>query len=501
MSETTRKLREKVLDLAFSGHLIPSTKQQARPVVLNAYTEKKKEIKAAKWAEAKLVDNEWVEINNTGSQKKISMNYLYQLPPNWLWIKFGSIGKSELGKTLNAAKDTGVLTPYLCSINVDWGACNLTTVKVAKFSDAEKQKYKLNFGDLLVCEGGDVGRCCLWESDQEMYFQNAIHRIVMYGKIKPRFLMWYLHKLNYKGTIKQISSSVTIKHFTKSKLDNLFIPVPPLEEQNRIVDKIEQLFKQIDEIERQEAELEKNVELAKEKILDLSFSGKLTLAETNSGSQLLDIAFQEKKEVKKTAKKTIIEHSEEGWVENVEGKKRKIETGYLYRIPDNWVWTKFDTIANSELGKTLNAAKDTGEFVPYLCSMNVKWGETDLSNVKQARFTDMEKEKYLLHKGDLLICEGGDVGRCCLWNSDKEMYFQNALHRVKLFGSIEPNYFRWYLNYLNQKGIIKSISSGVTIKHFTKNKLDNLYIPLPPLEDQIKIESRIEAAFKFLSLI
>lgn len=87
------------------------------------------------------------------------------------------------------------------------------------------------------------------------------------------------------------------------------------------------------------------------------------------------------------------------------------------------------------LGKTLNKSTDTGEEVPYLCSINVYWEGISLDKVKTAKFDAQAKEKYRLQKGDLLICEGGEAGRSAIWGSDEEMYYQNALHRVRFYGS------------------------------------------------------------------
>ena len=99
-----------------------------------------------------------------------------------------------------------------------------------------------------------------------------------------------------------------------------------------------------------------------------------------------------------------------------------------FDIPESWEWVTLKQIAVTALGKTLDKSKNIGEYRPYLCSINVYWTGIDLSTVKQARFEDSELSKYQLNKGDLLICEGGDVGRSAVWDRDEEMYYQNALH-------------------------------------------------------------------------
>ena len=116
-----------------------------------------------------------------------------------------------------------------------------------------------------------------------------------------------------------------------------------------------------------------------------------------------------------------------------------------FEIPDTWKWVHFNHIATSNLGKTLDKVKNTGELCPYLCSINVYWTGIDLEKLKEARFEPSEKEKYLLRKGDLLVCEGGDVGRSAIWDREETMYYQNALHRIRFFADIEPYFYKYLL--------------------------------------------------------
>ena len=106
-----------------------------------------------------------------------------------------------------------------------------------------------------------------------------------------------------------------------------------------------------------------------------------------------------------------------------------------FDLPDEWEWCRLSTISEFDLGKTLDRQKNTGNYRKYLRSVNVLWGNIDLSDVKEMRFEDTELERYSIKKGDLLICEGGDVGRCAVWNKDFVFYYQNALHRCLLYTS------------------------------------------------------------------
>ncbi|MBR0301290.1 MAG: restriction endonuclease subunit S, partial [Bacteroidales bacterium] len=160
----------------------------------------------------------------------------------WTYRKLGDICSSELGKTLNQSKDTGQLKPYLCSINVQWDHIDLSTVKQARFEDTDDERYSVTAGDLLVCEGGDIGRAAIWSSSESMLYQNALHRIRFNDSYLPRFYLHYLHFLKTNGTLDaQYGKGVTIKHLVKSSLMSIPVPVPPLAEQERIVTELDLL--------------------------------------------------------------------------------------------------------------------------------------------------------------------------------------------------------------------------------------------------------------------
>ena len=163
-----------------------------------------------------------------------------------------------------------------------------------------------------------------------------------------------------------------------------------------------------------------------------------------------------------------------------------------FDIPESWEWVHINQVAETSLGKTMDKEKNTGESCPYLCSINVYWEGISLEKVKEARFTVEDKKKYLLKKGDLLICEGGDVGRSAIWNFDKEMYYQNALHRVRFYDGVLPQYFRLIIECYKGLGIIERYCKGVTIKHLVQNSLYAIWFPLPPLAEQKRIVAKIE---------
>lgn len=133
--------------------------------------------------------------------------------------------------------------------------------------------------------------------------------------------------------------------------------------------------------------------------------------------------------------------------------------------------------------------------------MNISWHSIDTSFVKQMRFEKKELFLYQLQQGDLLVCEGGEAGRCAVWEEKKEMYFQNALHRIRFKGGINPYYFLYLFTYLYQSERLDDYIKGVTIKHLTKTALYSIPLLLPPREEQYRIVESINTLFCMLNKI
>ncbi|MBL0710160.1 MAG: restriction endonuclease subunit S [Colwellia sp.] len=141
----------------------------------------------------------------------------------------------------------------------------------------------------------------------------------------------------------------------------------------------------------------------------------------------------------------------------------------------------------------LDKAKNTGNPLPYLRNTNVQWHRFELDDIKQMRIENNEKDEFRLEKGDLLICEGGEPGRCAIWqNNTSEMYFQKALHRARTLGTVLPEYLLQVLTIDAKNGTLDSYFTGATIKHFVGAKLNSYTIPLPPLAEQHRIVAKVD---------
>ena len=286
-------------------------------------------------------------------------------------------------------------------------------------------------------------------------------------------------------------------------LKQYLVPLPPLPEQRRIIDKINIVSNVLSAIDNHIDKLSIDISNVKSKILDLAIRGKLVPQDPNDepASVILERIRAEKEElikqgkIKRDKKESVIFKGDDNSYYRLTSDNKRYDVSAPFDLPDCWEWTTFPTVAHVELGKTLDKVKNTGTYYPYLRSVNVQWGYVDLSDVKEMKFEPEEIERYTIKKNDLLICEGGDVGRCCVWNKNESILYQNAIHRVRFYNSINCNFYMYFMMYLEAKGTLKRISNGVTIKHLTNTVLTNITIPLPPLAEQERIVNAVETLF------
>ena len=298
-----------------------------------------------------------------------------------------------------------------------------------------------------------------------------------YGILSNNYICYVLRSLYFLDYTLQCGYGVKMPRLSTTDACNGLIPLPPLAEQERIVNEIQRLFSIIDIVENGKDGLQTAIQQAKNKILDHAIHGKLVPQDPNDepASELLK---------RINPKAEII-----------------TDNGHYQKLPEGWCVCHINEISESLLGKTLDRTKDSGEFKRYVCAVNVQWGYFDFTTQKRFRIEAKDFERYAVKKGDLLICEGGDVGRCAIWDNDTEMYYQNALHRVRCKFGISEKYIQYSLWHFKLNGVIDSLCKGVTIKHFTQSTMNKLEIPLPPFAEQKRIVSKIEGLFHQLDMI
>lgn len=193
----------------------------------------------------------------------------------WEKVKLGSVTDSCLGKMLNQNKNKGDYQPYLANVNVRWGEFDLEDLPLMKFEESEQERYELKYGDLVICEGGEPGRCAIWkEQIPNMKIQKALHRVRVHDCLDYRYLFYWFLLAGKTGELDQYFTGATIKHMPGQKLKEVVIDKPPLEIQHRIADILSAYDDLIENNQKQIKLLEEATQrLYKEWFVDLHFPG------------------------------------------------------------------------------------------------------------------------------------------------------------------------------------------------------------------------------------
>ena len=163
-----------------------------------------------------------------------------------------------------------------------------------------------------------------------------------------------------------------------------------------------------------------------------------------------------------------------------------------FELPQSWEWVYFGEVAQHNSGKTLDKGRNKGVLRDYITTSNLYWGSFELDSVRQMPIEESELERCTAIKGDLLLCEGGEAGRAAVWELDKEVCFQNHIHRARMYGKISPYYAYRYFEKLNASGEVEQYRKGVGISNMSGKALASVVYALPPLTEQHRIVAKID---------
>ena len=462
-------------------------------------------------------DNLHYEKFADGSVKCIEDEIPFDLPDGWEWVRLGCLAqykKGPFGSSITKAMFVPD-TPDAVKIYEQKNAINKDATLGSYFISAEKYETLKGFevfpNDIIVSCAGTIGETYVLPIGMRKGIINqALMKISLYDLgILDFYLMYFDFKL--KSAAQEQGHGIALKNIPPfDVLKRYLIPIPPIQEQKRIISTVNNLLSKVNSIDEDNETIFTLIVKAKSKILDLAIRGQLVPQDLNDepASVLLERIRVEKEElikqgkIKRNKKESIIFRGEDNsYYVRQDTHMESIDEQFIFEFPDNWEWCSLLNIAKIELGKTLDSAKNIGTNYPYLRSVNVRWNEVDLSDLKEMRFEPEELDRYTVRHNDLLICEGGDVGRSCVWTDEKEILYQNALHRVRFYGGCNPFYFMYYMMYYESRGIIKALCKGVTIKHLTGNVLSLIPFALPPIEEQDRIVKRLNRIFVLLDSI
>lgn len=471
-------LRQSVLQAAMQGMLTTQKAEDgdARELLLAIREEKEKLVKEKKSKKEKPL-------------APISEDEIpFDIPENWVWIRLGNYTEIARGGSprpiknyLTSGKD-GINWIKIGDTDKNGKYISKTAEKIIR-EGITKSRY-VKKGSFLLSNSMSFGRPYILNID------GCIHDgwlvLSNYEKLlNCDYLYYVLSSPSLKRQFVHQADGAVVKNLNTVKVQNIVIPLPPLPEQQRIVARVEALMKEIDELEQTEKELEA-IKAAfpgdmKASLLQAAMEGKLTEQKAEDGdARGLLLAIREEKE--KLVKEKKI-------------KKEKPlppigDEEIPFDIPENWVWCRLGEIFSHIAGKALNKKDENGSKHKYITTSNVYWDHFELNNLREMYYTDTEKEKYSLKPGDLLILEGGDIGRTAIWDKNESYCIQNHIHRLRPYLPIYIRYFYYMMMFYKLSDMIAG--KGIAIKGLSANVVHNICVPLPPLAEQQRIVEKLD---------
>jgi len=200
----------------------------------------------------------------------------------WHKAQLAEVAESRLGKMLDRAKNEGDLTPYLRNVNVRWFVFDLTDIKELRICREEASELSVNDGDVLICEGGEPGRCAVWRGPDKQYiYQKALHRVRVGPLVRPEWICYAIRNAASRGSLADSFTGTTIKHLTGVTLSKLPLHLPPVAEQLEAIRRVKELFKLGDSLERRYRDALSHVENLTPSVLAKAFRGELVPQDPN----------------------------------------------------------------------------------------------------------------------------------------------------------------------------------------------------------------------------
>ena len=426
----------------------------------------------------------------------------FEVPEGWCWCRLGSISAAIQYGLSNSAKQSG--THRLLRITdiqdgkVDWDTVPFTTVY-------EAENYLLSSGDIVFARtGATVGKSFLIkELPYPAVYASYLIRIRLLDGVLPDYIYQFFSSQCYWEQITDKSVGVGQPNCNGTSLKELFIPIPPFSEQNRIVPSALSALEYVINIELDKASLLETVTSIKFKILDLAIQGKLVPQNQNDepASVLLERIRAEKEELikqgklKRDKKESVIFRGEDNsYYEKINTEVRCINSEIPFDLPETWCWCRLGTLFAHNTGKALNSADSAGTPMTYITTSNLYWDRFELDSLKEMLFADSEIDKCTVKKGDLLVCEGGDIGRSAIWMFEENIRIQNHIHRLRPYISLSGRFYYYVMYMWKQLGLIGG--QGIGLQGFSSKLLHNLIVPLPSIDEQERIVAFIDKLFE-----
>lgn len=368
----------------------------------------------------------------------------------WTWRPLGELFEVGAGKSMTAAARNGTeKVPFLRTSNVFWDQLDLTTIDEMALSASEMSAKLVESGDLLVCEGGEIGRAAIWDgSIAPMAFQNHLHRLrPLADDVEPRFYVFFLQAaFTQLGIFEGAGNKTTIPNLSSTRLMTLEVPHPPLPQQSAIVSALGLIR---DAIQVQTA--------------------SLTNAEALRTSTMATV-----------------------YSKGLNGEPTKLTE--IGEVPESWDVVQFSELRESLRYGTSKRCTVTPASYPVLRIPNILSARIDARDLKYCDLSDKEAARYELRDGDLIFIRTNGVierlGLCAVYRGtpDKAL-FASYLIRARLLDGVDSDYVAYFMGSPVGIDLISARATPAADGKFNLNTgiIDSLLVPLPSLEEQREI--------------
>ncbi len=428
----------------------------------------------------------------------------FEIPESWEWVRLGELFQHNTGKALNSSNRSGELLTYITTSNLYWNRFEIDNLREMYFSEAEIQKCTATKGDLLVCEGGDIGRAAIWSYDTDIRIQNHIHRLRSYSEVCVEYYYYIFFLYKHAGWIG--GKGIGIQGLSSNALHSLLFPLPPLQEQCRIVTKIKEIVPFLDKYEQIEQHLnDLNVnfpEMLKKSILQEAVQGKLVTQDPSDepASVLLERIRAEKErliqegKIKRDKHESIIYRRDNSHYEKLDGIERCLDDEIPFEIPSSWAWIRLGSLFT--INPRNNIADDT--VVGFMPMPLLKDGFNDSHTYEKRLWKEVKSGFTHFANNDVVIAK---ITPC----------FQNrksgVIHDLPsgyVAGTTELHVLRDYTKMLYmpyfliickthafiQNGV-KNFSGTAGQQRVGKDFVSNYLVPLPPVNEQKRIVEKV----------
>lgn len=445
----------------------------------------------------KKIENEKAELVKEGKIKKSKKlpaitddEKPFDIPDSWEWVRLGKIGIVTSGGTPRKVEksywedaDIPWITPAVMSKaqnSIIFDNDNVGKINQKGLSNSSAQLISAN--SIVVSSRAPIGYINIVPF---AYTTNqGCKSISTYSEVDNRYV-YYAIKFSVPDMYKR-ASGTTFKEISGTRFGETVIPLPPLEEQKRIVAKIEKLMSLVDEYAESYNRLQKIdnefEDKLKQSVLQYAMEGKLVKQNSSDepASELIKKIENEKAELVK-----------EGKIKKSKKLPAITDDEKPFDIPDSWEWVRLDTVLDVRDG-THDTPKYVKNGIPLITSKNISNGHLDFSNIKyisEKDFTEINKRSNV-EKGDIIFAMIGSIGNPVIVDTDRKFGIKNVALLKNINHSLDMNFVLHYL-YLLENLWIKN-ASGAVQKFISLKKIRSSLIPFPPLEEQRRIVEKVE---------